>query len=41
WAVERVNQLVQEGISQKDAIKQAAKEAGLPKREVYNLIVKE
>ena len=41
WAVERVNQLIQEGISQKDAIKQAAKEAGLPKREVYNLIVKE
>ena len=41
WAVERVEQLVNEGISQKDAIKQAAKEAGLPKREVYNLIVKE
>ena len=41
WALERVNQLTNAGISQKDAIKQAAKEAGLPKREVYNLIVKE
>lgn len=41
WALERVNQLTAEGLSQKEAIKQAAKEAGLPKREVYNLIVKE
>lgn len=41
WALQRVNQLTAEGLSQKEAIKQAAKEAGLPKREVYNLIVKE
>ena len=32
-------QLEQDGISQKDAIKQAAKEAGLSKRDVYNFIV--
>ncbi|MBQ1188469.1 MAG: 16S rRNA (cytidine(1402)-2'-O)-methyltransferase [Peptococcaceae bacterium] len=39
WAVERVAQLEADGISQKDAIKQAAKEAGLSKRDVYNFIV--
>lgn len=39
WAVARTAQLEQEGISQKDAIKQAAKEAGLSKRDVYNFIV--
>lgn len=39
WAVERVSQLEADGISQKDAIKQAAKEAGLSKRDVYNFIV--
>lgn len=39
WAVDRVAQLEQDGIPQKDAIKQAAKEANLSKREVYNFIV--
>ena len=39
WAVNRVAQLEAEGISQKDAIKQAAKEADLSKRDVYNFIV--
>ncbi len=39
WAVDRVAQLEADGISQKDAIKQAAKEAGLSKRDVYNFIV--
>ncbi len=39
WAVHRVTQLEQNGISQKDAIKQAAKEANLSKRDVYNFIV--
>ena len=39
WAVERVAQLEADSISQKDAIKQAAKEAGLSKRDVYNFIV--
>lgn len=39
WAVARTVQLEQEGIAQKDAIKQAAKEAGLSKRDVYNFIV--
>lgn len=39
WAVNRVAQLEQNGISQKDAIKQAAKEANLSKRDVYNFIV--
>ncbi len=39
WAVNRTAQLEAEGISQKDAIKQAAKEAGLSKRDVYNFIV--
>ena len=39
WAVQRTAQLEAEGIPQKDAIKQAAKEAGLSKRDVYNFIV--
>lgn len=39
WAVARVAQLEADGISQKDAIKQAAKEADLSKRDVYNFIV--
>lgn len=39
WAVSRVARLEADGISQKDAIKQAAKEAGLSKRDVYNFIV--
>ena len=39
WAVERTVQLEADGIPQKDAIKQAAKEAGLSKRDVYNFIV--
>lgn len=39
WAVNRAAQLEADGISQKDAIKQAAKEAGLRKRDVYNFIV--
>lgn len=40
WAVQRTAQLEADGIPQKDAIKQAAKEAGLSKRDVYNFIVK-
>ena len=39
WAVARTAQLEAEGMPQKDAIKQAAKEAGLSKRDVYNFIV--
>lgn len=39
WAVARATQLEADGIAQKEAIKQAAKEADLPKREVYNFIV--
>lgn len=39
WAVVRVNQLEQDGTPQKEAIKQAAKEANLSKRDVYNFIV--
>ena len=39
WAVARVAQLEAEGMSQKDAIKQAAKEADISKRDVYNFIV--
>lgn len=41
WAVKRVAELEEEGTSQKDAIKQAAKEAGLSKRDVYNFIVQQ
>lgn len=39
WAIERVQRLEAEGIPQKEAIKQAAKEANLSKRDVYNSIV--
>lgn len=39
WAIARTAQLEAEGISQKDAIKQAAKEANLSKRDVYNFVV--
>lgn len=39
WAAGRVAQLEQDGLSAKDAIKQAAKEADLSKRDVYNFIV--
>lgn len=39
WAIARVTELEQDGISQKEAIKQAAKEANLSKRDVYNFIV--
>lgn len=39
WAVQRTAQLQADGMPQKDAIKQAAKEAGLSKRDVYNFIV--
>lgn len=36
WTVrEHVDHLIQTGLSQKDAIKEAAKERGVPKREVY------
>lgn len=41
WAIDRVGQLTAQGISSKEAIKQAAKEAGLSKRDVYNTIVQE
>ena len=41
WAVSRTAQLEAEGISQKDAIKQAAKEANLSKRDVYNYIMQQ
>lgn len=40
WAVARTIQLEQDGLSQKEAIKQAAKEAGLSKRDVYNTIMR-
>lgn len=39
WAIERVHQLEESGISQKDAIKQAAKEGDISKRDVYNAIM--
>lgn len=41
WALLRTGQLEAQGISQKDAIKQAAKEAGLSKRDVYNSIMQQ
>ena len=38
WTVrEHVDHLIQTGLSQKDAIKEAAKERGVPKREVYHI----
>ena len=36
-AAARVTQLMQEGLSRKDAVKQAAKELGLPKNVVYDI----
>ena len=36
-AAARVAQLMQEGLSRKDAVKQAAKELGLPKNVVYDI----
>ena len=36
-AAARVSQLMQEGLSRKDAVKQAAKELGLPKNVVYDI----
>lgn len=41
WAIARTNALIEQGIREKDAIKQAAQEAMLPKRDVYNAFVKE
>ena len=39
-AVERVRALMEEGVSKKDAIRQAAKELGLPKNAVYDAALK-
>lgn len=36
WALARLEELLNDDMREKDAIKQAAAEAGLPKREVYN-----
>ena len=38
-AVARVNQLIAEGMSRKDAVKQTAKELGLPKNVVYDAAI--
>ena len=38
---EHVERLVESGLSKKDAIKQTAKERGLPKRDVYNAVVQD
>ena len=38
-AVRRVAQLMETGMSRKDAVKQAAKELDLPKNEVYELAI--
>lgn len=40
-AAARVSQLMAEGISRKDAVKQAAKELGLPKNVVYDIALKD
>ena len=40
-AAVRVNELMQEGLSRKDAVKQAAKELGLPKNAVYSAALEE
>ena len=40
-AAARVAQLMQEGLSRKDAVKQAAKELGLPKNVVYDIALKD
>ena len=39
-AAARVSQLMAEGVSRKDAVKQAAKELGLPKNVVYDIALK-
>ena len=39
-AAARVSQLIAEGVSRKDAVKQAAKELGLPKNVVYDIALK-
>ena len=36
--VERVEELVEQGAPEKDALRQVAKETGLPKREIYKLV---
>ena len=40
-AATRVAQLIEEGLSRKDAVKQTAKELGLPKNVVYDIALKE
>ena len=40
-AASRVAQLIEEGLSRKDAVKQTAKELGLPKNVVYDIALKE
>ena len=40
-AAARVAQLIAEGVSRKDAVKQAAKELGLPKNAVYEIALKD
>lgn len=40
-AAERVNQLMAEGLSRKDAVKQTAKELDLPKNVVYDIALKD
>ena len=40
-AAARVAQLIEEGLSRKDAVKQTAKELGLPKNVVYDIALKE
>ena len=39
-ALERVSALIGEGLSKKDAVKQASKETGLPKNELYEAAIK-
>ena len=39
WAINRTTQLETEGFSSKEAMKQAAREAGLSKRDIYNAMV--
>ena len=40
-AAARVAQLMEEGLSRKDAVKQTAKELGLPKNVVYDIALNE
>ena len=39
-ALERVNALIGQGLSKKDAVKQAAKETGFPKNALYDAAMK-